>query len=196
MITLIAIYGALLSTLIALLQMRQYYSSQKFVHVQVRRTRDLSQEYVEFVISNRSGLSTEIREIMIGAYGRGGEVGFHVLWGSGATPYKTTKPGRDGNKVDLPASLSPGETLVVRYSSSDALKDIQFFSREDALPWQKDDKLSNLFYFEVEHSRANKPKEVLFEMDRNYLKDAVYSWREITSAKERLRLWPINRSYR
>jgi hypothetical protein len=65
-ITVLAIYGALLSTAIALFQFWGFYSSQRFVHIQVRRSFDLEHEYVEFLISNRSGLNTPIREIMIG----------------------------------------------------------------------------------------------------------------------------------
>lgn len=163
MTALIAIYGAILSTLVAALQIRNFYLSQKFVHVKIERTFDLEQEYLDFVISNQSNMVTEIREVMIGIFGAGGKAGFHMLWGTGAALFKGAASDDKSEKLKTPTVLQPGETVVCRYSSTDAIRDIQYVSKS---PIAKEDTLSNLFYIEVEHSRSNKPKEVIIRNGR------------------------------
>jgi len=191
-ITLLAIYGALLSTAVAAVQFWGFYSSRRFVHVQVRRSFDLEDEHVEFLISNRSNLNTRIREIMVGIYGVGGQAGFHMLWGSGLKAFKLSFDDA-GDEIELPAILCPGDVVVCRYSSADAKRDIEYFSKKP-FSWNKDDKLSNLFYLEVEHSRANTPIEVLFEMDVPHLNNLVAPWKRLTGARQRWRFWPVDRA--
>jgi len=147
----IAIYGAILSTLIAFLQIRNFYLSQKFVHVQVRRWLSLEQETVEFIITNRANAVTEIREVMIGIFGVGGDAGFHQLWGSSANLFKGNGDDKKAKELEKPMLLAPGEAVVCNYSSRDAKQSIEFFSKP---PMREKDTLSNLFYLEIEHSRA------------------------------------------
>ena len=188
----IAIYGAILSTMIAVLQIRNFYVSQKYVHVQIERSFDLEQEYLEFVICNRATMVTEIREVMVGNYGDGG-AGFHMLWGKGGDLFKGARRDHEAIKVRTPLTLQPGETVVCRYSSKDAVRDIEFFSKT---PIDGEDTYSNLFYIEIEHSRANRPKEVLFDMDGQYLNQLTTAWTDIAGLKARCSLWPVNRHYK
>jgi len=109
MTTLVAIYGAILSTLIAALQIRNFYLSQKYVHIKIERTFDLEQEYFDFVISNRSSVVTEIREVMIGIYGVGGDVGFHVLWGSGVSLFKGAASEDESKKLKSRRHCNPAK---------------------------------------------------------------------------------------
>lgn len=74
MTAIIAIYGAILSSIVAFLHIRSFYVAQQFVYVQINRSWNLEQEFVEFLICNRSNLVTEIREVMIGNYGNGGKL--------------------------------------------------------------------------------------------------------------------------
>jgi hypothetical protein len=188
----IAIYGAILSTVIALLQIRSHWNSQKYIHIQLRRSIDLEHEYIDFIIGNRSSLVTEVREVMIGCYGLGGN-DFHMLWARGQSLSKGSTYAPAIMDIHTPCALGPGETLICRYASGDAVHDLEDFSQTPI--GDGDDKHSNLFVLEIEHSRSNKPKSMLFEMDPKYLGEAAMPWRSLASLKMRCVLWPVKRHY-
>jgi hypothetical protein len=190
MTAIIAIYGAILSTIVAFLHIRSFYVAQQFVYVQISRSWNLEQEFVEFLICNRSNLVTEIREVMIGNYGNGGKVGFHMLWGHSVSLFKDA---RSKVKLPLPVVLSPGEAVTCTYSSGEAVADIEKFSKARVAAGM-DDVNSNLFYVEVEHSRANRPREVMFEIGEEYLGGRTSSWRALTTWRNRWRFWPVDRT--
>lgn len=112
-----------------------------------------------------------------------------MLWGHSLTLFKDA---RSKVELPLPVVLSPGEAITCTYSSGEAVADIDNLSKVRVAGMEN--VYSNLFYVEVEHSRTNRPREVMFEIGEKYLGERTSSWRAMTTWKNHWRFWPVNRT--
>jgi hypothetical protein len=145
----LAIYGAILSTTLAFIQIGNFQRSKKYLETEIGRSYTSSDELVEFKISNRSVHKTEIQNIMIGIceMSDGGFV--RSFAARGFDPTKSSHFwDREGDDINFPFSLSPGESIYVTFSSTDANN----FISEDRSYLQSRVLLANVFEFEIEHS--------------------------------------------
>ncbi len=184
MTTALAIYGAVLSSVIAMFQIRNYILSMRFIDIEVHRYLGSQSELLEFTITNRSPEMTQVHGTMIEHYVWGGDVGFHSLWGAEVTPYRGHF--EDPDTVKMPYHLKSGEALKCRYSSEDANHDLRTFGAMET--GSERDINSELFAIEISHSRERAPKRLLFQMDRRYLKypHLDVDWKQKLSFRQRI----------
>jgi len=175
---LLAIYGAVLSSLVAGFQLYKFRMESKFVVVDVERGVDLTSESIHFRISNRSTQSTQVQELMISGFGAGDDGDFHSIWGSGVAFFKLARVGDNVDEriaLDLPYVLQPGESIWINFTSEDCATQIEFFTRP---PFgEQDFQQSDLFELEISHSQRTEPFCVNFEIDPQYLQTSMTKWR-------------------
>lgn len=184
----IAIYGAVVSTAVAIFQYIQYREGHRFVHMTVSRSYGTDSELVKLKLSNRSRGGVELQEAFAYNLGLGGEVGFHELEGRSIQVFKDDGGHEfeaDGS-LRMPLRLGPGESICAFFSSEDAEK----FKGMDLDDFPGAIR-SNLFLFEVVHSRSDAPSKLYFEMERRYITSAFSNWIKLVPLHKRWKFRPI-----
>ncbi|MCT7373914.1 hypothetical protein [Chelativorans salis] len=186
--TVLALYGALLSTALAAVQIGTFLSSRRFLELVIGRSYDSTGETIEIKISNRSTAKTELHNIMIGICELS-EDGFTRLFSArGYDAFKISHFWGDrGDSLDLPFSLNPGESIYVNFSSQDAnrfiLRDRSFHPKKAVL--------ANVFEIEIEHSQGT-PRRAYFSMDRSDLKNEPELKEADKLSLLRSRIWKLD----
>lgn len=191
----IALYGALLSTAVALVQLVQFNNSKKFLLGSISRSFGNKCEYIKLRIVNGSNSGVEIHQVHACNFGIGGEAGFHELVGQSIPLYKDDGRISDDeyehsklSEQKLPHRLEPGDSLCAFFSSTDAISMIKM-----DLPTSRGQVHSNLFSFSIDHSRSTDSRNFYFELEKQYLGLSFSSWRKISSLQQRLRIRKISR---
>lgn len=192
--SLVAIYGAVVSTSVAVVQYIMYVEGRRYVYIGAHRALGTDIEFMTFKIANRSSDPVELQEVMIGNFGLGGAAGFHELHGQGFSIFKDESGDEEPEEeksLRLPFRLGAGESVCVFFSSKDANA-----LSGPALPDWIGSIKSNLFSIEATHSRRDQPVRVYFEMDRHYLSKSFSNWMDLVPRFRHWRFRPINRAYR
>ncbi|RUU44522.1 hypothetical protein EOC93_10940 [Mesorhizobium sp. M6A.T.Ce.TU.002.03.1.1] len=186
----LAIYGALLSTMLAFIQIGNFQRSRRYLEITIGRSFNTTDENVEFKISNRSNNKTEVQNIMIGICEMSNDGFVRLFAAHGFESFKTSHFwDKRETPLELPFALNPGESVYVDFSSTDANS---FISRDRSyLP--ESVILGNAFELEIEHSQGN-PRRAYFSMDPRKLiaeeelkeADSLSLWRS--------HIWKFDRS--
>ncbi|TPL17389.1 hypothetical protein FJ952_16000 [Mesorhizobium sp. B2-4-10] len=158
---LLAIYGALLSTILAFIQIGNFQRSRRYLEIAISRSYAAEEEHVEFKISNRSVNKTEVHNIMIGICELSNEGYVALFTARGFEAFKTSYLWeKRETSLELPFALNPGESVYVDFSSTDA----DSFISQDRSYLPESVVLGNAFELEIEHSQGN-PRRAYFAMD-------------------------------
>ena len=149
-------------------------------------------EGLDFYITNRAKDATVIQEVMFGNYAMHPEVGFHYTWGRSCNLFKERNRKDTKESIKLPFRLEAGDTVFCSYDSVKANDDIKFFSRASL---SANEQNSNLFSIDVEHSRSNKERTYLFELDPEYLVDSCIVWDNKVPLFQRWKYWPVQKYF-
>jgi hypothetical protein len=117
--TIIAIYGAVLSTVLAMFSLGNYIRGRQYIVIETERSYGEKIEVVDFRIKNLSDRKTRIEEVMIENYVLDKKKEINGSSGREFSVFKTISYKGD-KKLSLPFDLVSGETCYIRFDTNDA----------------------------------------------------------------------------
>mgnify|MGYP001241867441 CR=1 FL=1 len=157
---LLAGYGAVLSTVVAIIQIRKYVSDNKFLTVRITRAFGEGGETVDFRIANSGSSMTQINEVTF-LSNELTDTGHIITANGNSAPLFTRSMWDDQDKeIELPTKLLPGDVIFARMEPDWYV----CLMKGDVVPR---DKYVNLFTIEIDHSRGMEALQKYFSLSNN-----------------------------
>lgn len=185
--TLIAIYGAIVSSVIAAIQIRKHLKEREFLTVKIERAYGEDGETIDFRISNTGGSMTRINEIFFNSNDIGNDGLIQKSNGYMAEVFVHSMWDEREERIKLPVNLLPGDTLYARLKPGGHKVLLSSSVRSDV-------SYVNVFSLEVDHSQSSQRLEVHFSLSETGPFCQSTGLRQIGRADLlRSRIWRLDR---
>lgn len=153
----IAIYGAVLSSLVAAFQIRKHMREREFLTVKIERAYGEDGETIDFRIANTGGSMTRINEIFFNSNEMGSDGLVEKSNGYMAELFVHSMWNEREESIELPVKLLPGDAIYARLKPGDHKVLLDNKIRFD-VPYV------NAFSLEIDHSQSPQRLEVHFSL--------------------------------
>jgi|ERR1700680_415913 len=166
---LLAVYGSILSTILAAITVQKYLNERRILSVEPHFSFDLEKAYYNFVIANISARPFTIIDCMFNNLAKTQKGELVPDWGIGPKKLSNLFGDQQPSELVLPLTLQPGEVLFVGLDSGDI---IEQFSSYAATPIKTTDKWTPTVAMELEivHSMSKKIHSTRFELQEKELR--------------------------
>jgi len=158
--TLIAVYGAVLSSVIAAIQVRKHMKEREFLTVKIERAYGEDGETIDFRIANIGGAMTRINEIFFNSNEMGNDGRIEKTNGQMAELFVHSMWDEREESILLPVKLLPGDAIYARLKPGGYKPLLDSRIRSD-VPYV------NVFSLEIDHSQSPERLEIHFSLSEN-----------------------------
>jgi hypothetical protein len=164
----IAVYGAILSTILGCITINNFIRDRRILRVEKRFTYDLKDADYNFIISNISPRPFTIIDCMASALSKTDAGKLEFDWGIAPKLIKSMLDA-DEDDLELPILLHPGAVLMVRVSSADIIDEFKLHANRNYGPkWTP----TKNMILEITHSMSKIIHEEHFQLERDELERA------------------------
>lgn len=163
--TLVAIYGASLSTLLGAIAIYNFIREWQPLRAEKHVSFAEDNFFYSFIVANASKQSITILDCMINQYSKNPGGKLELSWGFSPYTQSSLYADPSDGPLEIPQVLKPGEVFIVGVKSEEIKKNIEFHksSKASSQEWNP----TRVMSLTVKHSLSSREHELMFKLEGN-----------------------------